>query len=183
VLRLAAVGLLILIFAGVTQGQEHGPFDKGTWNVSLTGSYITPIRYSEDELFNLTLAVGYAPWDNHSLNLELSGYYGDQPFDEDVIIGGIGILGRWHFLRGDKWSVFFDGGGSVTQADQEFPRGGTNFNFTGKLGLGGTYELHPGTHLIGGARYFHLSNAQIRKRDDNPNYDGLQWWGGMMWTW
>jgi hypothetical protein len=97
-------------------------------------------------------------------------------------LGAIGVVGRWHFLRREGWSVFFDGGGSVVYADQEFPQGGTNFNLVGKLGFGVTYQMSHGTHLIGGFRYFHLSNGQIRKQDDNPNYNGMQWWGGVMWT-
>lgn len=162
------------------------PFPQGTWTASLTASYIQHIRFSVDELHNLDLSAGYFIWDNHSLNLELQGYHGDQEFDSDVYIGGIGLLGRWHFLRGDRWSVFIDGGGGVTYADQEFPQSpydGTNFNFTGKVGLGATYELRDQLHLIGGARYFHLSNGQIRKADDNPTFDGIQFWGGVMWTW
>ncbi|MEA2710624.1 MAG: lipid 3-O-deacylase [Phycisphaerales bacterium] len=165
---------------------EPTPFAKGTYNFSLTGAYIQHIRFSIDELYNVNISAGYYIADNHSLNLELQGYWGDQAFDSDVIIGGIGLLGRWHFLHGDKWSLFLDGGGGVTYADQEFPQypvDGTNFNFTGKVGLGATYEFQDHTHLIGGARYFHLSNGQIRKQDDNPTYDGIQFWGGVMWTW
>jgi hypothetical protein len=161
-------------------------FPKGTKSFALTGSYIQHIRFSIDELQNVDVSAGYFLWDNHSLNLELQGYRGDQEFDSDVYIGGIGLLGRWHFLRGNKWSVFIDGGGGVTYADQEFPQSpydGTNFNFTGKVGLGATYEFHEHTHLIGGARYFHLSNGQIRHADDNPTFDGIQFWGGVMWTW
>ena len=161
-------------------------FKKGTYTFALTASYLTPARFSEDELLNVNISAGYFLWDNHSINLELQGYWGDQDFDSDVWIGGIGVLGRWHFLRGRKWSVFIDGGGSVTYADQEFPQhpyDGTNFNFTGKVGGGATWEIDDNTHLMGGVRYFHLSNGQIRKRDDNPTYDGIQIWGGVMWTW
>lgn len=167
-------------------GDDNSPFQQGTYAFSLTGSYISHIRFSTDELYELTLSGGYYFWNNHSINLELQGYYGNEESDSDVIIGGIGLLGRWHFLRGNKWSLFVDGGGSITYADQEFPQqpfDGTNFNFTGKVGLGASWEFQPRTHLLGGARYFHLSNGQIRKQDDNPTFDGIQWWGGVMWTW
>jgi hypothetical protein len=162
------------------------PFPQGTWTAAVTASYIQHIRFSVDELYNVDVSAGYFLWDNHSLNLELQGYWADQPFDSDVWIGGIGVLGRWHLLRGERWSVFIDGGGGVTYADQEFPQSpydGTNFNFTGKVGLGGSYRLGDDTHLIAGARYFHLSNGNYRNRDDNPTYDGIQFWGGVMWTW
>jgi opacity protein-like surface antigen len=162
---------------------EPTPFEKGTWNVALAASYLPPIRFSEDELYNLNISAGYYFWNNNSLNVELQGYWGDQDFDADVYIGGIGLLGRWHFYNGRRWSLFLDGGGSVVYADQEFPRGGTNFNLTGKVGAGATFEISDNTHLMGGVRYFHLSNGQIRKSDDNPSYDSIQFWGGVMWTW
>ena len=161
-------------------------FPKGTRSFTLTGSYIQHIRYSIDQLESVEIAAGYYFWNNSSLNLELNGYHGDVDFDADVYIVGLSLVGRWHFLRGDKWTIFFDGGGGVNYADQEFPQypvDGTNFNFTGKLGFGGTFQLRDNTHLIGGVRYFHLSNGQIRKHDDNPGYDAIQFWGGLMWTW
>ena len=84
-------------------GQDDSPFDKGTWTLSLTGGYITPIRYSEDKFVNLNLGAGYYFHDNHQANLELEGYYSDEreevPYDEfgpgddnDVIIGGLGSI-------------------------------------------------------------------------------------------
>ena len=191
--RIMAIATLLMTCGGVAgvaraarAADEPTPFDKGTWNASVNAAYIQHIRFSVDELYNLNLSAGYYLWDNHSLNVELQGYWADQPFDSDVWIGGIGVLGRWHFYRGSKWSLFIDGGGGVTYADQEFPQSpydGTNFNFTGKVGLGATYEISDDTHLIAGARYFHLSNGNYRNRDDNPTYDGIQFWGGVMWTW
>ena len=188
--RITVIAILLTTWGSLAgearAAEEPTPFDKGTYNFSITAAYIPHIRFSIDDLYNVNVSGGYFFWDNHSVNLELQGYWADQEFDSDVYIAGFGILGRWHFLRGDKWSLFIDGGGGVTYADQEFPQspyGGTNFNFTGKVGLGATYEIQDDTHLIAGARYFHLSNGQIRHRDDNPTFDGIQFWGGVMWTW
>jgi hypothetical protein len=169
----------------VAGAEEPTAWPKGMKTLTLSGSYIQHIRFSIDELENVDISAGYFFWNNNSLNLELQGYHANQDSDSDVYIGGIGITGRFHFLRGDKWSIFFDGGGGVTYADQEFPQypvDGTNFNFTGKVGFGGTWEFKEHTHLIGGMRYFHLSNGQIRGQDDNPTFDGIQFWGGVMWT-
>ena len=182
----SAVLAILLIACSRLHAAEPTPFAKGTKSLTLSGSYIQHIRFSIDELENIDVSAGYFIWDNHSLNLELQGYHADQQFDSDAYIAGLGLTGRWHFYRGNKWSLFVDGGGSVTYADQEFPEyfgGGTNFNFTGKVGGGGTWQLGDRTHLIGGVRYFHLSNGQIRNSDDNPTYDGIQFWGGVMWTW
>src|SRR5206468_79178 len=98
------------------------PFEKGTWNFSLSGSYVTPIRFSEDRLYNFNLAAGYYFMNNNSINLELQGGYIDQPgTDADAIMGAIGVLGRWHFLVRDKYSLFIDGGGGVSYADHMAP--------------------------------------------------------------
>ena len=95
------------------------------------------------------------------------------------------MLGRWHFWNHDRWSVFLDGGGGVSYAQDDFPTDrytGTQFNFYGKVGLGASYELRSREYLTGGVRYFHLSNGQIHGKDQNPGYDGLQYWVGLMWT-
>jgi hypothetical protein len=178
---------LLLLVCTVANAADPTPFDKGTWNFSLYGSYVTPIRYSDNRFYNVNAAYGYYFWNNNSINLELQGSYVDQPgSDDDALLGAIGILGRWHFLVRDGWSLFIDGGGMVSYADHEVPIFGTNFNFIGKVGVGATIDLHAlgdDAYLIGGIRYFHLSNGQIRGRDDNPSYDGIQFWTGVMWTW
>jgi hypothetical protein len=177
---------LLVLFAicSFAQGAEETPFSHGTWNFSLSGSYVQPIRFSEDHFYNFNVAGGYYFMNNNSINLELQGSWVDQPgHEDDAILGAVGILMRWHFLVHDKWSLFFDGGGMVSQADQTVPLFGTNFNFIGKVGVGGSWEIDDHTFLIGGARYFHLSNGQIHGRDQNPSFDGVQLWGGVMWTW
>ena len=165
---------------------ESNPFAAGTYNLTLNGAWSTPIRFSQANLYNFNLAVGKYFWNNNQIAVEFQGYYADQPHDDDALIGGIGLLGRWHFLRFDRWSIFLDGGGGVTYGDHIFPTypyDGTHFNFTGKVGLGATYQIKDHEFLMAGVRYFHLSNGDIHRRDENPTYDSVQIWGGWMWTW
>jgi len=181
--------LITVAFSSIAraQTQPDNPFAAGTWDFSLAGSYSTPIRFSQAHTYSFIAGIGKYAFDNTAFNLELQGYYAEQPDgQDDAIIGGIGILGRTHFLHFDRVSVFLDGGGGVTYADHMFPTEpvtGTHFNFTGKVGLGATYQLRDHAFLMGGARYFHLSNGQIHGRDQNPTYDSIQFWGGLMWTW
>src|SRR5205823_12886230 len=109
-------------------------------------------------LYNVNVAIGKYVWDNTSFNLALQGSWVDQPggTDEDAILGAVGILGRTHLIVRDHWSLFLDGGGMVSYADHMVPLFGTNFNFIGKVGLGGTWEIRDHTFLMGGVRYFHL---------------------------
>ena len=177
----------MLMTCGLVSAEDApSPFQEGTQTLSLSASYIPPIRFSEDELLGVEFGLGYYFAENHQINLEFQGYYSDDRDyldggSGDVLIGGVGLLGRWHFLPRQNWSLFLDGGGSVTQATRHFPAEGTHFNLTGKIGLGASLRLGDATHLMGGARYFHLSNGQIRKMDDNPSYDGIQIWVGVMW--
>ncbi len=171
---------LILAFVSPALGQPT-PFPKGSWNLEISGSYTTPIRFSEAELTGATLAGGYYLVDNLSLSGELQGYYADQP-QEHALVAGLGVLLRWHVLVHNRFSLFIDGGGSVTYATRDVPEFGTHYNYTGKVGLGITYELSHDLHLIGGMRYFHLSNANLHGRDQNPSYDGIQFHLGVMWT-
>ena len=174
---IVGLALLTLVRAAVAQ---DAPFAKGTWELDISGSYVTPIRFSEDNFYNLSLGGGYYLANNFSLSGEVQGYYADQPGD-DAVIGGLGLVARWHFLAREQFSLFLDAGGSVTFADHDVPEFGTHFNFTGKVGPGVTIRIQDNLHLIGGVRYFHLSNARSN-RSKNPSYDGIQMWAGVMWT-
>jgi len=177
---------VLLAACGLAHAQDT-PFARGTQNFSLSASYISPVRFSEDRFYNFTLAGGGYFMNNNSINLEVQGSFVDQPGNEDdAVLGAVGVLCRWHFLVRDPWSLFIDGGAMVSYADNTVPITpyfGTHFNFIGKVGIGGSWEIQDHTFLLGGVRYFHLSNGQVHGRDQNPSYDGAQFWAGVMWTW
>lgn len=154
---------------------------KGPWDLELTGAYITPIRFSDDKFYDVNFAARYRVVDNLSVGPELQVYYVDQP-DEDARAVGLGVLARWAFFVRGGFALFLDGGGGVVYADPEVPEFGTHFNFTGKGGFGASLELNADLHLVGGVRYFHLSNGNIHGRDQNPSYDGVQIWMGVTWS-
>jgi hypothetical protein len=62
------------------------------------------------------------------------------------------------------------------------PDGGTYFNFTTSTGLGATYRIQDHFYLLGGVRYFHLSNAQIQGPQHNPSVNGVEGFFGLLWT-
>ncbi|HEX8522874.1 MAG TPA: acyloxyacyl hydrolase [Tepidisphaeraceae bacterium] len=171
--------LVVLTLVSAAHAQDDS-FRKGSWDIELTGGYITPIRFSEDKFYNVNIAAGYHLVDNLSFGPEVQAYYIDQP-DENAIAAGVGVLGRWRFLNVDRFSVFIDGGGGVVYADPQVPQFGTHFNFTGKGGFGASFQLSENFHVLAGVRYFHLSNGNIHGRDQNPSYDGIQIWGGIEW--
>ena len=162
-------------------GEAGDDFRRGTWAWEVDAAYVHPIRFSDDKFYQANFVTSYYFGDDVSLGLEVQGYFVDQPTD-DTVIAGTGLLLRWHFLEQERYSLFVDGGAGVSIAEADVPAGGTHFNYTGKGGGGATFELREGTHLVGGVRFFHLSNANLHGRDENPSQDGIQFYVGMMWT-
>jgi len=177
---IAAIALTIL-FATPSTRATNTDFPQAAWSLELAPSYVTPIRFSVDHFYNFDIIGGYYLFDNFSINADLLASYVDQP-DENAILGGFGFLLRYHFVNHDPWSLFIDAGGGLSYADPQVPEFGTHFNFTAKGGGGISYRLRDDLHLLTGVRYFHVSNGDIHGRENNPSFDGIQLWIGMMWT-
>ena len=181
-----ALALALVLFApralaAPLFGEPGEDFRQGKWAWELDAAYVDPIRFSEAQFYTANFAATYYFGDDVAMGMELQASYVDQP-DEDTALVGTGLLLRWHFVELDRWSLFVDGGVGVSWAEDEVPDGGTHFNFIGKGGPGATVELRDGFHLIGGARFFHQSNANMYGRDENPSLDGIQYYLGVMWT-
>lgn len=87
------------------------------------------------------------------------------------------LLVRWHVLRRETWSLYFDGGCGFAVFADEVPTGASRFCFTPQLGLGVTCEVADDARLMAGARWFHISNGQSATR--NPGVDMLELYVGM----
>ena len=157
------------------------PFDKNTWTLDLCGGYITHIRWSDDYFTVGSARLNYYVIKNLAFTFGVSGYLVDQP-DNDAIQSSLDIGGRLHLLRMDRFTVYFDGGGIRTWSDTAVPEGGTTYNYIGRVGGGVTYHLFDNVHLMAGARYFHQSNGDIHHRVNNPSYDGIESYVGLMFT-
>jgi hypothetical protein len=156
-------------------------FRKGSWAVEVDGAYIHPVRFSEDKFYQGSVAASYYIADDVSVGAEVSGYLVDQPNDDTAALGG-GLLLRWHFLQAERYTLFVDGGFGVSIAEAAVPEGGTHFNYTPKGGGGATFRLRDDVHLVGGIRFFHQSNANIHGREQNPSFDGAQYYLGVVFT-
>jgi hypothetical protein len=82
----------------------------------------------------------------------------------------------------DRFSLYAEGSTGLVELDTDFPHYGTRFNFVERVGLGATYELVDNLHLIGGARWFHLSNADLDGAERNPAFDALEYYAGLIFT-
>jgi len=157
------------------------PFDKNTWSLDLAGSYITHIRYSQDYFTTGSARLNYYVIKNLAFTFGVSGYLVDQP-NNDATQSSLDIGGRLHLLREGGFTLYFDGGGIRTWSDTAVPEGGTTYNYIGRVGGGFTLRLFDNVHLMGGARYFHQSNGDEHHRINNPGYDGIETYAGLIFT-
>ena len=178
---LICVGLTRAALAAPAFGEWGSAFPEGTKAVEVNAAFIQPIRFSDDEFYGGNLSFHYYFADEVSVGAELEGYYVDQVRD-DTVLGGASVVLRWHFLAEDRFTLFVDGAIGVSYAGMDVPETGTHFNYTPKGGGGATYELRDNVHLLGGVRFFHLSNGNLHGRDENPSQDGVQYFVGVMWT-
>lgn len=156
------------------------PFPKGMWTLEIEGSYTAPIRFSTDEFATGTVGVGYYLFDNFSVTALGHGFHVNQEAQNDTDGGGASLLLRWHLLNLDRFSFYLDGGGGLVWTQDPVPTGGTTYNYTARAGGGISWRLKEDVYLLGGARYFHLSNGNQHGRENNPSFDGVEYYIGLM---
>lgn len=101
------------------------------------------------------------------MDLELSGV--SQRDAPSAAVVGAGLLLRWHFLAGGDWTVYADAGCGLAYASTDLPPGTNRIKFSPQLGVGFTLALDEAIRLIGGVRWYHLSNARLG--DTNDGFD------------
>jgi hypothetical protein len=175
-----AIGAIFAL-AVVADAQQSAGFAQGSWSLATYGSYTKNFTGEQAKMAGGTVGLGYYVWENVSLNAEVSGFY-DQQSGQDSTISDLGILLRHHLICRGRFSFFADVGAGLSYANHPTPPGGTYFNFTEGVGLGATWRLDGNLHLIGGVRYFHLSNARLEGPSRNPSINATQGYVGLMWT-
>jgi len=127
----------------------------------------------DDDAFGLVGAgVTHFFYDYHSLSLELNGLYFDQPGDNAAGLN-LNLLLRSHWIRGDNWTLYVDGGAGILQSTDGVPSIGSTFNFTPQVGGGATFALNEDDtkRLMVGMRWHHTSSADTFQ--PNPGLDVL----------
>ena len=168
-----------MLFGPFAAAEEGDSFAQGTWAFTTYGSYAHNFVGQRAKLAGGTMGLGYYFTDHMALNLELSGYHNYQ-FGGDANIAAAALLLRHHVLRSGRFSLFLDVGGAVSIADHRTPWFGTYYNYNFESGVGATFQLWDNVHLIGGARYFHLSNAALEGPEHNPSINATQGYVGLM---
>jgi hypothetical protein len=156
-------------------------FAQGAWTFQTYGNYISAKGSSDEILASGAMGAGYFVFDNVELNLEIVGYHVTQD-GPDADAAGLQLLLRHHLLQFDRLSLFVDVGPGIFEGSTEVPHDGTSFNITFRSGPGLTYQITDNFYLIGGARYFHLSNAALEGREHNPSINGIEGYFGVMFS-
>jgi hypothetical protein len=159
-------------------------FAKGTWTLQLYGAYAGGMGEYTD-VASMSGGASYYVFDNISLGLEANGYgafqSGQHGVGRDAWMYGLSGVLRHHVLRFERTTFFIDASFGPAQANHRVPAEGTYFNFVTRTGLGATYHLKDNMYLMGGVRYFHLSNARIEGSERNPSINGIEGYAGVMW--
>lgn len=153
--------------------------DQQRWYVEILGNGLADVTNRQVGMGGLTGGVGYYFFDNLAINLDVSGY----GFNEGQPSGAavsmtLGL--RHHLLNFGTASLFMDVAGGIIEASSELPSGGTHLNNMFYVGPGIAYPIRDNVWLIGGVRYFHISNAQSEGPDRNPSINAIQGVVGIM---
>jgi hypothetical protein len=155
------------------------PFVEGARAFTLTGGYQFERTGEDIYLVNTTFSYDHYVYDYVAIGVQGVAYYGYE--DEPALGAGLNIMARWHFLNYGKWSMYGDLVGGLFQLDENFPEGGTHFNFTYQAGVGMSLGLTDDLYLMGGLKFVHVSNGFIEGRDRNPVFNSYGGYVGLMW--
>ncbi|MFZ4722955.1 MAG: acyloxyacyl hydrolase [Phycisphaerales bacterium] len=147
---------------------------KDSWRWQLLGSWMG--NFEGADQLEMEWSASWFFMQNVSLDFGLSGDAILQP-GLDAGGGGASLMLRWHFLARADWSVYGDIGCGMLFTNEPVPSDGGRVNFTPRAGVGGTLAIGGSARLMGGLRWYHISNANTG--EDNPGRDSLQVYGGV----
>ncbi len=95
--------------------------------------------------------------------------------DAQVSTFGIGfqLYFQWYIVNRDNWKLYYDNGVGPNVFLEQFPFGGTQFNFSSTYGLHIALRVPEMAWITIGVKNLHISNAGIKGMDRNPALDGL----------
>lgn len=138
--------------------------------------------FDSSENYNLHFSAEYFIATDFSVNLELGVFYFDQI--QNTWGTNFNTLFRWHFLKGDNWTIYGDAGAGLLWTADDVPDQGTSFDFTPQAGLGATIAVGDGgARLMTGLRWHHISNARTQGEQKNPGRDSLMGYVGISFPW
>ena len=166
-----------------TEEEKNMPFfDRGSWVSNVHIAHYGPDDPDNRDIEMTLLNIGATKylWKNVGFTADayLMSTTGDILVNDDTnwfeansagIGGSFGL--KWHFLRGENWSLYLKGAVGLMFTDRDFPPGGTRWNFTERADVGLTVRLKDQLHLAISGSWLHASNGK-GFNSGNPAYDG-----------
>jgi len=154
---------------------------EGWRHLSFGGGFADNFGDATD--LNASVGLSYFFVDRVEAAIEVGLWHSNQDGDNVVGLNLTPVL-RWHFYADERWTVYVDGGVGVLVASDEVPDGGTEINFTPRLGAGVTRLLNDrGWRLQAGVRWHHISNARIEGEARNPSRDAPMLYAALIVPW
>lgn len=148
--------------------RKHAEFgSQGSWQFNAVAGGLSNLGSSSGGQFRIEFEHFLVDRFSLVMDLELSGV-SQRDAPSAAVVGG-GLLLRWHFLAGCDWTVYADAGCGIAYASTDLPPGTNRIKFSPQLGVGFTLALDEAIRLIGGVRWYHLSNARLG--DTNDGFD------------
>jgi hypothetical protein len=165
----------VLAPAVCAQTPADDPFGRRGWNLELGGhGALETWNYnnSHEEMFGVRAGLTYGLGKGLVLLAGGTLYYVDQRgVDGCLMAATVGVRGRLY--RRSKWSLFVEGEVGVSDSDTFVPPRGTRFNYIALGGVGATFGIRPGLHLLMGMKLAHVSNNGLAGRDRNPDIEAV----------
>ncbi len=159
-------------------GPVHKPWDPEVWSIT---AYASGAIGQDGDVITGHVGVGYNPATDFTISLELvGGYILAKSPAEDAGIVALDLMLKYHMWRGEDWSIFFEGGAGIAWMTEEFPFGGTDYVFRPQVGAGFNYHIDGNVWLNAGIRWLHMSNADIEGESNNPGYDSVLFYAGVV---
>ncbi len=163
-------------------GSTPQPFGRaGTryWGV-LGGSAFAMGPDDSSTDYNAAFTYHYFLLDDFEIIGELGAWYFAQDGDDAAGVNP-GFTLRWHFLNRQTWTLYADTGIGLLFATDNVPATGTSIDFMPRAGGGVTFRFNDrGLRGYFGARWHHVSNAQINGGGRNPDRNGVALYAGVM---
>ncbi len=155
--------------------RHYGRKGSREWHASLFGA----AEFGVTDFLGGRVGVDWFVEERFSLGIQLDLTQAWVGGGSRTISVGVAPILRWHFLRGDAWTLYAEAGSGIVWNGAPIPTGGTRFDFTPQAALGGTLDLGGGTRLRAAVGWFHMSNA--RTSSSNPGLDALSVTVGLGW--
>ncbi len=170
-------GLVLALSAAGVRADDGGR----PWTFETLATSLGDVTNRHVVMGGATVGVGYRVFGPVSVLLDASGY-GFSEGRVDGVATGVTVGLRQHLFDLGRFGFDADVSGGILGANRELPYNGTHFNETIEFGPAVTYRLNDELYVVGGVRYFHLSNADRQDEPGrNPSVNAIQGVVGLEW--